>query len=176
MTKSASTILLEDSSSFSEYKTYDIFLSHSSKDADVIYALKKDLEGFNYSVYVDWIEDPDMDRSKVNPDTAKRLQKRMDACSCLLYATSPNASNSKWMPWELGYLDGKKQRVAILPISDTITNSNIFTGQEYLGIYPYITKEVPKNSTIELLWVQSDLASYVEFDSWLKYGSKPYKH
>src|SRR5690348_17193476 len=47
-------------------KTYDIFLSHSSKDAELVEGLKLELEDKKFSVYVDWIEDPQLDRNTVN--------------------------------------------------------------------------------------------------------------
>ena len=51
--------------------TFDIFLSHSSEDATVVAGIKLMLEQESFSVYVDWIEDPQMDRSKVTADTAE---------------------------------------------------------------------------------------------------------
>jgi hypothetical protein len=41
------------------------------------------------------------------------------------------------MPWELGYYDGfRPGYVAILPLVQTAGGS--FSGQEYLGLYPYM--------------------------------------
>lgn len=114
-------------------KTYDIFLSHSSTDDAFVAGLKLELEDLGYSVYIDWIEDPKLSKANVTKDTALVLQARMKQCKSLLYAFSENAVNSKWMPWELGYFDGIKGTVAILPISRT-SKSN-FQGSEYLGIY-----------------------------------------
>lgn len=113
---------------------YDVFLSHSIRDDVLVLGLKKELERVRLTVYVDWMEDPDLDREKVSPMTASRLRQRMRSCRSLVYATSSNASASKWMPWELGYFDGHhgQAKVAICPI-ELGTGSN--QGQEYLGIY-----------------------------------------
>ena len=55
----------------------------------------------------------------------------------LVYATSAASSQSKWMPWELGYFDGFRPGfVAILPLVQSTGDD--FSGQEYLGLYPYI--------------------------------------
>ena len=44
------------------------------------------------------------------------------------------------MPWELGYFDGLRSgQVAIMPLMDD--ESAKFTGQEYLGLYPKVTKD-----------------------------------
>ena len=39
-------------------KIYDIFLSHSSSDAEIVAGLKLEIEDLGFSVYVDWIEGP----------------------------------------------------------------------------------------------------------------------
>jgi hypothetical protein len=55
----------------------------------------------------------------------------------LIFATSSASSQSKWMPWELGYFDGfKPGYVAILPLVPSTYSD--FKGQEYLGLYPYV--------------------------------------
>jgi hypothetical protein len=114
---------------------FDIFLSHSYEDAEVIAGLKILIEKEGLSVYVDWIEDAQADRSKVTAATAEMLRQRMRRCRFLLFATSKVSPNSKWMPWELGYFDGLRQsRVGILPIVQS--DGELFSGQEYLGLYP----------------------------------------
>ncbi len=97
--------------------TFDIFLSHSVVDADVILGLKELLESRGMSVYVDWVDDPELDRGNVSPRTAARLRERMRASRSLVYATSRAAARSRWMPRELGYFDGAKgaDRISICP-------------------------------------------------------------
>ncbi len=114
---------------------YDIFLSHSYEDAQLIIGVKTLIERERLSVYVDWIEDPQADRSKVTAETAELLRQRMAHCRFLLYASSKSSGGSKWMPWELGYFDGlRPNHVGIIPIVDTAGGG--FYGQEYLGLYP----------------------------------------
>ena len=115
---------------------FDIFLSHSIRDAEVILGVKELLEADGLSVYVDWVADPDLDRLNVTPATAARLRDRMNQCGYLLYASSSSSSNSKWMPWELGYFDGRRGSVGILPV--VATPGAVFTGVEYLGLYPLV--------------------------------------
>ncbi len=119
--------------------TYDVFLSHSVRDAVLVLGLKNELESEGLSVYVDWLEDPHLDRSNVTPLTAQKLRKRMTACRTLVYATSRNAAASKWMPWELGYFDGHRaqSRIAICPIEE---GTGSYAGQEYLGLYKHVEK------------------------------------
>lgn len=117
--------------------TFDIFLSHSSEDAEVIAGVKVMLEREALSVYVDWLEDPQLDRSHVTPATAEMLRNRMSHARFFVYASSTASSRSRWMPWELGYFDGRRPgRVGILPI--IATAGSVFYVQEYLGLYPTI--------------------------------------
>lgn len=153
-------------------KTYDIFLSHSSSDAEVVLGLKLTLEDLGFSVYIDWIEDPKLNRSQVSKETALTLKERMKKCKSLIYAFSENASNSKWMPWELGYFDGIRGTVAVLPISKSARND--FKGTEYLGIYYYIQIDPNQTSGKNTIWVHEAYNKYILFTSWLT-GSKPYQ-
>ncbi len=157
------------------YEYFDIFLSHSYNDKKIIPALKKELEKMGYTVYVDWITDKLLSRNDVNKKTAEVLQIRMKQSKCLIYATSKNSQKSRWMPWELGYFDGIKDKmVGILPIKKKNNNfKEDFKGEEYLGLYFYIDKEIERSST-EILRVNEDAKSYVKFDEWLN-GKKPYR-
>jgi hypothetical protein len=156
--------------------TYDIFLSHSSKDAQIILGILDSLNDLGYKVYVDWVDDPQLDRGNVTKATANTLRTRMIQSKSLLYATTQNASSSKWMPWELGYMDGKKDRAAILPVFETESSSSLtYKGQEYLGIYPYGIKTGTRlNPEKEILWIFESPDTYVTFDDWIE-GKKPKK-
>lgn len=119
--------------------TFDIFLSHASRDADLILGVKGLLESEGVTVYVDWVDDAQLDRSRVNRETADLLRRRMRQCRSFVWVATEAASSSKWMPWELGYFDGfRSNQVAILPLVDSAKET--FAGQEYLALYPLISK------------------------------------
>jgi hypothetical protein len=162
-----------DSVSNTKKREYDIFLSHSSLDKKLVLTLVDLFNEAGYSVYVDWIEDTQLDRSNVNKETAQTLRTRMNCSKGLSYVATSNSTNSKWCPWELGYFDGKKNsRCCILPIIE----SNTFQGQEYLGLYPYIrySKVIGKNKYD--FWVYNQgTDEYVILKKWLA-GSNPYNH
>lgn len=114
---------------------FDVFLSHSYEDAELIAGVARLLEADGLTVYVDWDVDRQLDRSAVTPATAKLLRKRMNHCYFLLFVSSAASPGSKWMPWELGYFDGRHRgHVGILPIVEQTGQG--FPGQEYLDIYP----------------------------------------
>lgn len=162
-----------DSVNNSKIREYDIFLSHSSLDKKLVLTLVDLFNEAGYSVYVDWIEDTQLDRSNVNKDTAQTLRGRMNCSKGLAYVATSNSTNSKWCPWELGYFDGKKNsRCCILPIME----SNTFQGQEYLGLYPYIRYSMISGKNKYEFWVYNQgTDEYVILKKWLA-GSDPYNH
>lgn len=126
------------------YDRFDIFLSHSSKDAVLILGVKKLLENQGYTVYVDWLVDTQLSRENVNKGTADILRSRMKQSKSLIYVATKNATNSKWMPWELGFFDGfKSEAIAILPLTEN--ENDTYDGQEYLSLYPLVTKDKYSN-------------------------------
>jgi hypothetical protein len=148
---------------------YDIFLSHSFDDKDIILGTTLILEDLGYAVYLDWRNDPQLNRKTVNATTASRLRDRMKSSKCLFYATTENSSSSRWMPWELGFKEGHNSRAAILPIQNS--SSENFIGQEYLGLYPYVTQQ-RNTSNQERLWINRSVTCYVDFALWLD-GQEP---
>lgn len=163
--KRADQLIVEASAAYSATKTYDIFLSHSIMDAELILGMNGTLEDLGYSVYVDWVEDPQLDRAKVTPATADKLRQRMNSSKSLFFVTTANSDASKWMPWECGYFDGKKEKAAIVPIQKASAD-NSFSGQEYLGLYPYVVKQ-PNTRNQEMLWVRKSSSRYVDYNTWV---------
>ncbi len=138
--RSLGEMITESMESSKHATRFDIFLSHSINDAELVLGVKVLLEEMGKKVYVDWVDDPELDRSQVTKHTAERLRGRMKQSDSLLYIATESASSSKWMPWELGYFDGHKPgNVAILPVLDS--EDQKFEGQEYLGLYPVVDKD-----------------------------------
>jgi TIR domain len=159
---------------FSEKKVpentiFDIFLSHSFLDKDEVQGLYQELTDFGFKVYVDWIVDPHLDRKNITKSSAKLVQSRLKASKTLLLAISTNSAMSKWIPWELGYVDGNTNKCAIIPVSKERYPAKSFKGTEYLLLYPFI-KKAPTDKGEEKLWVIESENSYVVFDSWLVNG------
>lgn len=119
---------------------YDIFLSHPKRDEDLIigiYLFLKDVK--NKRVFVDWIAHPS-DHSVTTPEDAENLRKAMGESETLLVVDSQNADQSIWMPWEIGWFDAKKGKVAVLPVVANGTED--YRGREFLGLYPYVDKDL----------------------------------
>lgn len=101
--------------------------------------------------------------------SAKLIQSRLKASKTLLLAISTNAAMSKWMPWELGYVDGHTNKCAIIPVSKERIPPKSFRGTEYLLLYPFIKKAQTENGE-DKLWVIESEYSYSIFNSWLING------
>lgn len=122
-----------------------------------------------FKVYLDWIVDPNLDRSNVTKESAELIRSRMKSSKSLLLATSPNAATSKWMPWELGYVDGHTNKCAITPVyDDSYGNPEVYQGFEYLKLYPYVKKD-----DFGKIQVAESSFSYVELNRFLE-GEAPF--
>ena len=169
-------VLNENRQIFTSKNRYDVFLSHSSLDKELVYVLVNLFNKAQYSVYVDWMVDTQLDRTSVSKRTSEVLRTRMDSSRSLAYVATGNAAQSKWCPWELGYEDGKTRgRCAILPVLDN--SSALFKGQEYLSLYPYMEYvQTPNSSRYDFgVYDNENPKMYVVLSSWLD-GKDPTTH
>ncbi len=157
---------------FDAADTYDLFISHSFRDKDLIAGLYRLFDKAGYKVYIDWIDDSGLDRTNVTKETAELIRKRIKSSLGLAYVATANATSSKWCPWELGVSDGMHGRACILPVM-----TSEFKGQEYLNLYPYLEYAKTRNGERDEFWVtdQSDKSKYIILRNWLK-GGKPERH
>lgn len=164
MNKSTLEVLAE-AVSFNE--TFDVFLSHSSNESeDILLGVKDFLEQYDLSVYVDKYNDSDLSPDDVTKETAARLRNRLVNSSTLLYVHSGHSTNSRWMPWELGFMDGKSGKVGVLPV--TKSPDRMYSREEYLTLYPYIDKFRGKISQNDYLWINESPERYARLDLWIK--------
>ena len=66
------------------HTSFDIFLSHSFLDKDIVEGLYIELTNQGYSVYVDWIIDPYLDRTNVTKASAKLIRNRLKISKLLI--------------------------------------------------------------------------------------------
>lgn len=136
-----------------------IFLSHSSKDRDLIEPAIAFLRSHGVSVYVDWMDEgmPDV----VSGETAKRIKEKIRGQRKFMVMVTENSKDSRWVPWELGFADPVKgmNHIAILPVSE----NGSFVQNEYMTIYPKI--QIVNN----IWWVWTDdPTSLTQLSEWLK--------
>ena len=91
------------------------------------------------------------DEVAVFGQTAIKLKDKINSCKKFIFLGTEGAIASKWCNWELGLGDAKKYpaNIAVMPIAD---KDGIYTGSEYLQIYPVIKSEymtIPDNYFVE---------------------------
>lgn len=157
---------------FDAAQNYDLFISHSFTDKDLVTGLYHLFSQAGYKVYIDWIDDSSLDRKSVTPETAAIIKRRIKSSKGAAYIATTNSTMSKWCPWELGVSDGMHDRVCILPVMNYS-----FKGQEYLGLYPYLEYGLVAGGQRNEFWVhdRQDRTKYVTLRGWLN-GSKPHYH
>lgn len=122
---------------------FDIFLSYATRDIVLALGVWQLLQKADLQVYMDWIDDPQLDRTHVNRATAEVLRKRMRNSNRMIFISSGKSSDSRWMPWEVGFFDAAVGRVAVLPVRAGPPDvekegDTAFVQQEYLNLYPTI--------------------------------------
>lgn len=152
---------------------YDLFISHSFLDKDIVDGLAYLFREAGYTVYIDWINDSNLERTNVTPETAKTIKNSITGSRGTEYIATSNSTASKWCPWEPGVSDGYNGKVCILPVM----YSNSFKGQEYLGLYPYLDYATSETGKYEF-WItdhNNNNKKYIRLRDWLN-GEKPYIH
>lgn len=148
-------------------EVFDVFLSHSSAEPEeILRGVKGILEDQGLKVYVDKYNDPQLSPDKVTIETAEILRGRMRKSNTLLYVYSQHSKKSRWMPWELGFFDGLKGAVGILPV--TLNQEETFKGEEYLNLYPHVDVATTVNGTEKRLWINKSQKEYASLSGWAK--------
>ena len=115
---------------FDSQKQYDVFLSHSSLDSDLVLQLLSILNSKGLTVYVDWVEDQTaLKRYLTSADTAKVLIERIKSSRVILYVKTSQSALSLWTPWELGYAQAIGKKITALEIEYIVGTP------QYLDIY-----------------------------------------
>ena len=72
-----------------------------------------------------------------NVHTASKIKVKISGSAKFVLLATPNALDSRWVPWELGIAHGLKGRahMAILPV---VGYTGKWQGNEYVGMYPTI--------------------------------------
>ena len=85
-------------------KSYDFFISHSSKDSISVQKLIKYENSNNKNIYCDWINDDDyLKRHLLCEATLSVLESRLEQSDSLIFVESDSSMNSMWCKYELNY-------------------------------------------------------------------------
>ena len=140
-----------------------VFLSHKHSDRPILESVVALLNGLGVYVYVDW--DDDGMPSTTSGYTAQRIKQKIRDCKKFILLATEDAIASKWCNWELGYGDAFRYRdnIAIMPIPEK--RNSIFSGNEYLQIYPIIKTEY--NYSLGSYFVEYN-GEKIKLENWLK--------
>ena len=145
---------------------FDVFLSYNIKNIEAVKAIYFVLTRKGLKVYLDCIVDPQMKRDNCGKDTAQIIHSRLMNSKSLLYAQSPSAAQSNWMPWELGVVDGHTHKCFIMPV--TADAKQVTPKREYLSLYPYVKPDlynamrIITDSTSLERSLSTDFVSYIK--------------
>lgn len=116
---------------------YDIFLSQTIRDAEIVLGVYDFLTEMNFVVFCDWIAAPETsNRAQVTPTNAELIRYTLSISDTLLFLDTEHSDQSLWMCWELGWFDGAKGPVGVLPV--LADRDSYYRGREFLGLYPYL--------------------------------------
>ncbi|MCY3998515.1 MAG: toll/interleukin-1 receptor domain-containing protein [Flavobacteriaceae bacterium] len=121
------------------FNEVSIFLSHKHGETELIEQIIVLFEDLGVSVYIDWL-DSEMPKT-TNGSTAKRIKEKIRSCDKFIFLATESAISSKWCNWELGHGDSQKffENIAVMPITEK--PKQVYSGNEYLEIYPIITSQ-----------------------------------
>ena len=145
---------------------FDVFLSYNINNIEAVKAIYYVLTKKGLKVYLDCIVDPQMQRNNCGKPTAQKIHDRLMNSKSLLYAQSPSAGQSNWMPWELGVVDGHTHKCFIMPV--TPDAKQVTPRREYLSLYPYVKPDV--NNAMRIVtevspggrFLSTDFVSYIK--------------
>jgi hypothetical protein len=134
-----------------------VFLSHSSKDNELVPAVIMILEGHGSRVYVD-TKDPTLS-SYSGREVAVQLRSRIQKCKKFIVLVTENIKDSKWVPWELGLSDGYKhpRNTLVFPSVDDALKTS-WLHQEYLEAYDRVVwgPMVGQPNALWMVWNQEE--------------------
>lgn len=144
------------------------FLSHSSKDNDLVPGAVLILENHGGRVYVDLGDERLPETPSI--ETAQILRETVHQMRRFVLLVSPNSKGSNWIPWELGLADGQKGvgAVALFPVVQSFLETS-WTEQEYLGLYSRIVWGTIQGYKDRLWMVYNHTTNTAEpLSSWLR--------
>ncbi len=109
-------------------KSYDYFISHSSKDHVIVQKLIKLLNERNKNVYCDWKADSDyLKRALVCDATKNVIKKRIEQSKQVIFVDSEDSRKSCWVKYELNYAIGCDKKICFLDKNSIITGNIVLT-------------------------------------------------
>ena len=105
-------------------KSYDYFISHSSKDSKEVQELIRKENSLKKNIFCDWINDIDyLKRHLLCNATLRVLEERMKQSKALIFVKSENSLSSIWCKYELNFFYELQKPIFIIE-KDSIINKD----------------------------------------------------
>jgi hypothetical protein len=123
-------------------KVFDVFISHSLINKDIVNKVIKSLNNQNLNAYCDWLSDNDFLKRKLVSDYTKMvLKKRLEQSKSLLLLKSNESLNSEWVSFELDYFKSLEKPIYYIGLDDCKNNRlNSYEKLDYNFDEYYISK------------------------------------
>ncbi len=142
-------------------RDFDVFISHSVSNAQVVESLVKKLNDMGLVAFVDWKSDrEDLERSKSSAYTADVLRLRMRQSKCLVVIRTKESDSSVWVSWELGYFSALNRKTAIM-----IVEEDLDEGPEFVRGLPRVSLNGCR------LEVRGEHGRSYDFKNWLQHDN-----
>jgi hypothetical protein len=118
----------------------DVFISHKFEDLAACEALADRVSAWGFSCYIDG-RDAELFQEGASPRAvAERIRQNLRFCQCLVFAYSSRSPKSHWMPWELGFFDGRwgPRQIGLYDLDPAEARNPEQDKQEYLQIYDHL--------------------------------------
>lgn len=113
-----------NSNSIESKKKYDIFISHSYLDKDLVKNMKNTINFLNLSCYYDWTSDQDfLKRNLISDYTKEVLKKRIEQSKALILVLTHNVIadgeiTSEWIKMEIEHAKSLGKKICCLNFTD----------------------------------------------------------
>lgn len=133
---------IENSVPWESIKSFDYFISHSSKDYEYVQALIKAENKAGKNIYCDWINDIDyLKRHLLCEATLKVIEERLKQSVSMIFVDSDYSKYSPWCKYELNYFYEMGKPIYVISVSD-IEKGNFELSD--FDITPYIDSDYKK--------------------------------
>lgn len=137
-------------------KSFDMFISHNSKNEDEVVRFYKILNSNGLVAYVDWVNDKfDLKRQWCNATTAEIIKERIKQSQFFVVYATEELLHSQWCAWEVGYAEALGKKICIY-----------LNGMEVKGLpqfyWSYPILDISKNISITKDGKEIDLKQWLE--------------
>jgi len=148
------------------YARHDIFLAHPGLSRESLLPVVLEIEAMGFRVCVDRHNLNNAARLPAGGEEWGLLRSLLDGSRCLLYVAPDEQRLAASSAWLFGYMEHCTDKVAVLPVLDRDTGTDLFQGEGLLARYPYAGVARAMGEEADTLWVMHDPRKNINLDYW----------